>query len=865
MAPKKKATAAAKQEEKKAEENKVEEKKAEEVPAQKRKAEEETKEDVSEPPQKEAKKEEAVEQEQDASVDKRSKLKDAIGFSAPSTTLNVVPTMDGKVLNAFTDAGMRYLVSGARANVGMKAGRYLFEVKVLEALPVGDVSGWNARTNGPAPKQMVRLGFSTAGSPLVLGDSEEHVFFDGEGSFYVGKNKTAASKAVAKDKTVAVLLNLDPKSPNAKTVSLFCDGQRISEPKPLPENLHGKTLFPHVSYRNVTLQVHMGPEPMKALPFKCRSIGGAADADVVKEPKMEPKDGKYEVMIPVGFPDEGTFNWLDGYLQKNPQYVELSDRKILEWAASSGLWRSKGWKGSNDKPEFNFGIPEMDSFSVRRMINSIAAVVPRNYVIMEVKSNLVEAERKEVLQRFSGPHFRKVAHVVMGEPSTDFKKLELDKMLKEKQQKSDALWQAKKVEKERKKVIADRQKQIAEAKKKFEEEKKKKAEEAAQEKKKDEDEKEGEEKKEEEKKEEEGKMEVDEGASKDEEKKDEAMEDEEEETEPPKVELTDEEKAKWFHKPATYDLTNKILNQTFASFSIPEKSEGFEEVRFEWQKEAKSKEYLSKWVLERKRTARIDNLQPSAWFQETWKAWQKTFAEWQAKQGAFKASPAGAEAEMKSAGQKEGQEDNEEKAKEKGKGDIFSVKDVNDVGNGEPLFKNFAFEDWALLQLRYEMFLLQAAFKKDVNDSDRPGIHESHFAFYFNRYYWKNPNAKAFGVDSHADLVKLVKETVAFEEEFLTAKATCEPDDFAMFVMLGEENRRERQWRIDAGDETARLKFLPQALPQAAAGTGSGSAQGEAKGKGTSHWQAAPRQSWAVQGSGWKGKGKGGGKSGWRW
>merc|ERR1712061_440357 len=88
-----------------------------------------------------------------------------------------------------------------------------------------------------------------------------------------------------------------------------------------------------------------------------------------------------------------------------------------------------------------------------------------------------EADRKEVLQRFCAPHFRRVAHVVMGEPSADYKKLELEEMLKDKQDKSDAAWHAKKAEKERKKQIAERQKQLADAKKKFEEERKKKAEE----------------------------------------------------------------------------------------------------------------------------------------------------------------------------------------------------------------------------------------------------------------------------------------------------------------------------------------------------------------------------------------------------
>lgn len=35
------------------------------------------------------------------------------------------------------------------------------------------------------------------------------------------------------------------------------------------------------------------------------------------------EDGKYEVIFPVGVPDEGTFAWLDDFLKKNPTYVEL--------------------------------------------------------------------------------------------------------------------------------------------------------------------------------------------------------------------------------------------------------------------------------------------------------------------------------------------------------------------------------------------------------------------------------------------------------------------------------------------------------------------------------------------------------------
>merc|ERR1719203_1350795 len=124
---------------------------------------------------------------------------------------------------------------------------------------------------------------------------------------------------------------------------------------------------------------------------------------------------------------------------------------------------------------------------------------------------------------------------------------------------------------------------------------------------------------------EEEKMEVDEEAKEEakeevkdeEEEKDDAMEEEEEDNEPPKVELTAEEKKMWF-RPQTggTDLTQTVLNASFSSFSIPQKAEGFDDVKFEWQSAEASNKYLRNWVLEKKRTSRIEDLQPGPWFQE---------------------------------------------------------------------------------------------------------------------------------------------------------------------------------------------------------------------------------------------------------
>lgn len=795
--------------------------------AEKRKAE-----DVpdAEPATKEAKVEEDTSRdvEKDDKADARQTLKTPIGFNGVDTTLNVVSAMDGKVLMALTEGGMQYLIAGARASVGMKAGRYMYEVKIIEALnPAESATGAHGRV--PQPRQLVRLGFSTAGSPLVLGDSEDGVYFDSEGNFGASKQKKKASQQFTRDQVIGVLLNLDPKSPHANTVSIFREGERIAEPQPLPENLHGKTLFPHIAFRNVTVQVNMGPTLFKPVSFKCRMLQGAAAADTVESQK--PKGDTYEVVMPVAFPDEGTFDWLDDFLEKNPSYVELSDRKIQDWAASSGLAKPKGGFGaSNDKPPFSYQLTGMDDMSIQRVIKAVAPTIPRNYVVMEVKSNLLKEDRAEILKRFGAPHFKKIAHVVMGEPKADYKAKVQSKMLQAKQDLSDSQWKLKKVEKERLKAVAKRQKELADMRKKAEEQRKKllddakkKQEEEAAKKKAEEDakkkaeggeeaKKEGEEEttmevdvKEEEKPEEKKEDEVKDEEVKEEEVKEEVEEDDGLGDEPPKVELTEEEmKLSFRPKLGSGDLAPAVLSKFFTGFTIPEKAEGFDDVRFEWENATKSKEYLRKWVLETKQTSRIEDLQPSKYFQDKMAAWQKQYVEWQAKQKTFKAVPAKKKEE-------EAKPDDAEDKEKKAAFDIFSVEDVNDMKDGEPLYANFGPEDWALLQLRYELHLLQDAFKKDVDDVDRVTIPEIHLAFYYNRYFKKTLSPTMFGLKTNSELVDLIKDTVTLssEPQVLTSQLSEDVDTADIFVKYTEEARRERKRRSDAGDETAKLKFTP--------------------------------------------------------
>merc|ERR1719198_2167583 len=139
--------------------------------------------------------------------------------------------------------------------------------------------------------------------------------------------------------------------------------------------------------------------------------------------------------------------------------------------------------------------------------------------------------------------------------------------------------------------------------------------------------------------------------------------------------------------------------------------------------------------------------------------------------------------------------------------DVFSVEDVKDLGNGEPLFAKFAYEDWTLLELRFELHLLCHAFQKDLNDPERPRFPVDHTDFYYQKYFKKQLSPKDMGMKDMTALLELVAGTVIVDKEQMLEAQLSEDTPMENFVKLTEEHRRERDRRLDAGDETAKLKF----------------------------------------------------------
>jgi len=811
---------------------------------------EEDEEDAPAPKAKPKGKEKPKELEVDAEPDERERVS-AVALSEYDSTLDVFFS-SGNIVSSLSQGGFQHLLSGVRATAGAKGGRYFFEVKVLEKK--------NTETDST-----LRLGVSVAKTSLFLGDgTADHVGFDMDGT-YLCPTLEDASKRQSKVFTrkiqfqvIGILLNLDSGSPNANTLSVFCDGARLSEPMQLPAHLVGKALYPTITFKNYTLAVNLGGDGlvMKKLPFRCPMFGNAALADTESSSFASPPAGsKCSVIVPIGLPDEGYFDYVDRFIQSHPDYVELSDRKMLEWCLKSGLssWKSN-MPASRDRPAFNFGIPSIDNRGIRQSLRGLTQIVKRNYVVAELKGNFVGKDREEMLARFAAPHFDVTAQILIGEPTTEHKdwvhgiiKANFEKKKAETIAAAKRAEERKQLAEERKKLAAERVAERAKAK-------------AGKDKpdKKAEEEKEGIDEPPEKKQKVEEKDEV-----KDEVKEEEVKQEEKEEEAGPDVGPS----VWWIPRGKNpEDMGKKAVGQSLSSFSLPSDTEGFDKVEYIWSAKAAAEEYLQKWVVEKKATLIVEGLKPGEWFIEKQKAWEAVLKEmkggkkpakgatiavglrvrnvknnrkgkvseveeggdkfkvkfddgdehwrpimnFEAEDGRSLTYAAASEEKPAKKDKKDGEEGGEEDAKEK-----EAVDPLHAGGeDGKPLYAEFEQEDWVLLSWRHDLHLLAHAFATDSGDAKEDaevhGIPVDHVGHYFDVYFKRRFNTRSLGCAGLPQVVDLCEEVLKIETkgkmQFLKPIMNKEAEPIE-FVKQVEECRQDRVRRIEAGDESARLNI----------------------------------------------------------
>jgi len=676
-------------------------------------------------------------------------------------------------------------------DVGARSGRYLYELRLIETFGL---------------QETIRAGFSSAGSSLFLSDTDESIGFSNTGDFFHGRKKTERACPIQwrKGAVLGVLLNLVEGAPNAFTISLFKDGKRVSKPMPLPESLKGKTLYPSVTFKNVTLSMEFGGptgKPLKPLPFAVRMLQDAAAEDVEENSLKAPE--KPEAVFPVALPDEGGFDYVDQLLEKAAgSVVELSDRAVAQWASKSGnkQGRENGKPGeSNDRPSFAFGN-ELDQPSTRRTLKAIAPFAKRNFVVAEVLGNLTKAGRAEALAQFKGK-YRCVARVLMGKPPADWIASVQARLLADKEKtrhqavekKKQAFLRAQRT----KKADAARKLRLKDAEKK--------------------------------------KKQKNNGEEVAETPVEEAVKEPEEVFDPdtegssnyvPPASLSEEEKALVFTKKPLPDVAPKLLASKYTKFELPVAEEGFDAIEFMWEPLDVCAAALSKYIKNKKLSTPIENLKPSEWFAEKLKAFETAKKKLRSKVSATKAS-------KKTDERKDGEKDGEKKEGEKKEGEKKDGEEKDTEADAPVQCANFAFEDWVLLSIRFELFLLAHAFNKDVDDPDRPAMPLNHLGFYYQKYFKKQFSAANFACKTAEELIQnQLFDSVKVGEGGVLQATLPEDTVVGEFVGLVEQARAERLRRAEAGDESAVLKFPRTGMASNGKGVGKmGGRKGQENGK----------------------------------
>lgn len=94
------------------------------------------------------------------------------------------------------------------------------------------------------------------------------------------------------------------------------------------------------------------------------------------------------MVFPVGLPDTGYFDWVDGFLERHPDFEEVSDRRVADWALGSGVPRPRPQAISKDKPLFSFGIRGLEDGSVGRVLGHLVPTSRKNVIIPELQAPL---------------------------------------------------------------------------------------------------------------------------------------------------------------------------------------------------------------------------------------------------------------------------------------------------------------------------------------------------------------------------------------------------------------------------------------------------------------------------------------------
>ncbi len=249
----------------------------------------------------------------------------------------------------FFKDGWGHVWAGARATHGFTSGKVWYEVKLVEHLDA-KVDGMGAAGAEKSPLHEVRVGWSTDDSPLTLGEHAGSVCYSGSAK----KGRDCAFEefgaSFAKGDVVGAFVDLD--RGDEVVFAWTKNGEKQGEWSVPRADLgmadESVALFPHVSTRNVKVEVNFGRDKAgeDKEPSHAPAAGDDAEASFVgyelagrfpEEGRMRgfPRVAKREdceMILLVGLPAAGKTTWAATHREANPdkRYYVIGTSALIE-------------------------------------------------------------------------------------------------------------------------------------------------------------------------------------------------------------------------------------------------------------------------------------------------------------------------------------------------------------------------------------------------------------------------------------------------------------------------------------------------------------------------------------------------------
>lgn len=335
-----------------------------------------------------------------------------LGLNRSDCNLDFTIEQDGLTGSGLHGEGFAYCWSGARANVGVKGGRYCFGCKVIESQPV------KMEDTAKDQRNLCRVGISRGDDDVgALGESVHSFGYGGTGKFSNNGSFLDYGGKFGVGDTIICAVDLE----NGKGKIAFSKNGRwlgvarefIIGPKGFgltgvsggsdPE----RAVFPHVLLKNVKVRVLLSVDH-GLVPVEGYKPWDAAisDLNAVEGPKPLEKSN-CEVVMMVGLPGAGKTTWAEKWAKNHPEkrYMLLGTNLALDQMKVPGLLRKKNY-GERFERLMDRATTIFNQLLVR------ATNCPRNYILDQ--TNVYRTARLRKMKTFKD--YKKIAVVVFPPP-----------------------------------------------------------------------------------------------------------------------------------------------------------------------------------------------------------------------------------------------------------------------------------------------------------------------------------------------------------------------------------------------------------------------------------------------------------------